>query len=167
MCSAAAAKSIDYDTGIFEHGTLLGTFTTSISADITGSLHQIDLSTGTLTKETSCVAGATCYDFSAGSIKVSLDGKTVFSDSLTGGVTIKTNGSASIEAVLAPESGLHSGTATASFSFSGKKITAGSENAVLNTTVIPEPGALFLLGSGLVGLWWIGREKLMSVKPNQ
>jgi PKD repeat protein len=151
--AVAGANSIDYDTGNFMSGKLTGSFSESINVDITGSLHEIDIQTGKLIKNTSgCPTGSTCYDFSSGSVSVMENGGKIFSDSLTGGITIKGNGVASVVAVLLNQSGISNGGAVATFNFSGGKITAGSENVTFQAVTVPEPTSLMMLGSGLIGL---------------
>lgn len=150
LCAAStmAANSVDFDTGAFKSGSLSGSFTTTLNVNITGSLHMIDIQTGTLVKTmTGCPTGSTCYDFSGGSVTV--DG-TLFKDALFGGITLRGNGDASISATLMPEKGVSGGTASASFDFSGLKLTSGSEDVAFNT--VSEPSPLVLLGSGVLGM---------------
>lgn len=150
----AAANSIDFSTGTFMSGSLSGSFSSSINVNIVGSLNTIDIITGSLIKTTmGCPAESMCFNFTGGSVKVSNGGGTEFFDSLSGGITIRENGSASIDAVLSPTTSVTTGTATASFDFNGGKVTSGSEDVSFIThNVVPEPGTMMLFGSGLVGL---------------
>jgi hypothetical protein len=160
LSSSAFAGSIDYDTGNFKSGKMTGSFSNKINIDIIGSLNEIDIRTGNLTKNMSgCPSGATCFDFTGGS--VSIDGGKVFKDAINGGITIKENGAASISATLATEAGVSSGVVSADFAFSGNKITAASANVVPNSTV-PEPTAFSLLGMGLVSFLGFRRMKTSS-----
>jgi len=156
------ANSIDYDTGNFSSGTMSGAFKqgSMLSVSITGSLHTINLTTGPLVLAMNgCPTGSTCFDFSSGSTTVSQNGSTVFTDQLVGGITIKSNGTASINASLMSEPGVAAGSATVSFDFNGMKITAGSENVAFNSSITPEPAALFLFGTGLLGTVYLWRKK--------
>jgi len=148
LSSPAFAGSIDYSTGNFESAKFTGSFSSSINIDIKGNLHEVDIDTGTLTKDTSgfCPSGATCFSFTGGS--VSVDGG-VFKDAINGGITMEGNGIGIVAATLVSTSGVSSGAVATTFVFSGKNITAGSENVALISSV-PEPTALSLLGMGLV-----------------
>ena len=67
LVPAARANSIDYSTGTFSSGALLGSFQGAINVNIVGSLNTIDIITGTLVKTTAgCPPGSTCFDFSNG-----------------------------------------------------------------------------------------------------
>lgn len=151
--------STDYDTGSFLSGTITGSFTTSLSVSIKGMDHSIDISTGTLVRSTTgCPPGSMCFSFTGGSVTV--DG-TVFKDSLSGGITIKTGGTGSINAILMPEMGVGSGSADASFVFKNGMITAGSENvSFTSAAAVPEPATLLLFGTGLIPLAWRMRKGL-------
>jgi hypothetical protein len=117
--TAALAKSITYDTGKFEHGSFTGSFTTSISATEVGSQDTIVIDTGTLTKlpMRDCKKGFSCYDFSGGSIKITHDGTTVFTDSLKGGVLEKGYDSLDIYATLLADAMVAQGTTVATLEF--------------------------------------------------
>lgn len=150
----AAGNSVDFSTGNFSSGSVSGSFSTALNVNIVGSLNTIDIITGSLiSTKVGCPPDSMCFNFTGGSVKVSNASGTEFSDSLSGGITIRENGSASIDAVLSPTMSVTTGTATASFGFSGTKITAGSEDVSFIThSVVPEPGSLSLLGMGLLSL---------------
>ena len=82
---------------------------------------------------------------------------TLFTDTLTNGMVTKSRDSAVITASLA---GLPPGAGTVKFNFllgPGTSLLAGS---VAGLRVVAEPGALALLGTGLIGLAGIARRKL-------
>ena len=155
----AWANSIDYDTGTFQSGTISGSFSTMINVSVTGSLHTIDIQTGQLVQTTSgCPTGSTCFDFTGGSVTV--DG-TLFKDALSGGITIRDDGAASISAILMPEPGVSSGTASASFVFDDGMLSSGSEDVAYNTAAVPEPSSGLLLSIGMLGLVVMGGKQLL------
>ena len=165
VCASTLAwgDSTDFDTGNFQSGVMAGQFKagSTLNVSITGSLHTIDLVTGPLVRVTQgCPVAAMCFDFSSGSTTVSANGTTVFTDQLVGGLTIKSNGSGSINADLMAEPGVAAGSATVSFDFTGMKITAGSENVAFNTTITPEPAGLMLFATGLLGCGALAKRKL-------
>jgi hypothetical protein len=150
----AFANSIDYDTGAFLSGTFAGTFTTSISFTDVGKSNTFMVSTGSLTLAASCTPGSTCYTFSSGSLAIVHDGVTIFSDSLSGGMTIKNGSIVALSATLTPAAGVAAGALVATFDFSGSKLVTGSGNATVMPAITPEPEAAALMGTGLACLVW-------------
>jgi len=163
--TAALASSINFSTGTFQSGTITGTFKTSISITETGinqgTLTTITINTGTLIKmaPSVCAPGFTCYDFNGGNVTVSLAGSTVFSDSLSGGLTMKANSFVGLTAALMSNSQVLGGTAVSTLDFKGQKILSGSSDVSLASPV-PEPSTLFSLAAGMIGLAGTMRRKL-------
>lgn len=148
----AHGSSVNFDTGVFQSGMLTGSFMTgsTINISIMGSLNTIDLKTGSLIQFTqNCPTTSTCFSFSSGQVMVMDKGKQEFFDHISGGITIKNDGSASIDATLVPHGSLKVGSATATFTFSGQKVSSGSEDVSFSTTTVPEPSTLSFIGLGL------------------
>jgi hypothetical protein len=92
-------------------------------------------------------------------------GVVVFTDSLSNGSIVKTDSGASISATLAPNKEAPAGgfvRMTVSYSFpvpTGSPLVGGTGIAA-SAAVIPEPGTLGLLGTGLIGLAGVMKRKL-------
>jgi PEP-CTERM motif len=174
MPMAAFADSIIFS----DSGTLnsAGTITPTSTASFTGSIANgssytlnvpltlfsdngattatagtVSLSTGTLTQ-----VGAGQFTFT-GTVTVTNSASAVlFTSSVAGGtITHQSNGSYSINGLLA-NGGLNSILGT---KISGSRLVSGNGNAVTGTSVVPEPGTLGLLGTGLIGIAGLIRRK--------
>ncbi len=149
--TVALANPIDFSSGTFSSGTISGTLGGGLDVSVVGSLATITFDTGALTTASACaIPGATCFDFSGGSVTVMVGAVTVFTDVLNGGLVAQTGNSVMMGAGLHPNTMVSNGDATDTFTFSGDNLEAGT--AGLTGVTMPEPDTLLLLGSGLLGL---------------
>lgn len=170
LVSFAAADSIDYagagslsDKTASEFGSpSLGKAwsVTTILVEIdntttgmveTGNLGLVTITTGTLT---GC---GTALCFTGGSLDIKAkNGSVIFDESFTDGTVLKLGTNTYFNATLS--NGGTTMIASLSGSFSSDSVVT------TRTSAVPESSSLFLLGSGLVGLWWLGREKLKEME---
>ncbi len=117
----------------------------------TAAAGTVVLNTGTLTQVSS-----NTYDFT-GTVTVENSSSAVlFTSSVTGGtITKQSNGSISINGLLASGGLVNSIGAK----INGGRSVVGGGNASTSTSVVPEPGTLGLLGTGLVGIAGLIRRK--------
>ena len=79
----------------------------------------------------------------------------LFQAGVGGGYVIDKDGVVTISAILVPEKGVvANGAASATFSLHGHKVLSGSDDVVVNPTLVPEASTLeeILLGFGVLGL---------------
>lgn len=149
--AVALANPIDFSSGTFSSGTISGTSGGGLDVSVVGSLATITLDTGALATASFCpIPGATCFDFSGGSVTVMVGAAMVFTDGLNGGLVAQTGNSVLMGAGLHPNTMVSNGNTTDTFTFSGGNLDAGT--AGLSGATMPEPATLLLLGSGLLGL---------------
>src|SRR5215469_2895480 len=164
--TAALAGSINLNSGNFVSGTITGNLTNPFSVNLVGS-------TNTFLVVGASISGScapTC-SFSGGTLEVIPNGSSIpiFTSALTNGtISTSTIGSpfnlviTTIAASLVPTALITSGSMsiTAVTTTSNINTLIGTVGTVRATTVIPEPGTLGLLGTGLIGLAGTARRKL-------
>jgi hypothetical protein len=142
-------------TGSITHG---GTFTLNVpltnftdNGVTTAAAGTVVLNTGTLSQVSS-----NTYDFT-GTVTVENSSNAVlFTSSVTGGtITKQSNGSISINGLLASGGLVNS----IGGKINGSRSVVGGGTASTSTSVVPEPGTLGLLGTGLVGIAGLIRRK--------
>lgn len=116
----------------------------------TGNLGLVTITTGTL----STCGTALC--FTGGSLDIKAkNGSVIFDESFTNGTLLKLGTNTYLNASLSNGGTTMIASTTGSF----------SSDSVVNTRGAPvsESGGLLLLGTGLVGLWWLARQKLLTL----
>ena len=164
-------QTVDFTTGRFEMGTVTrepsGNFAVSnFMVSVTGTLGTINISNIHLTPGCNTNGSGTCM-FSSGTVTVlDTSGATVFTDSLSNGMIIKTSNGATITATMLPNAMDPSGgvvSYTLSFApgpHATNSLIGGTGFATGSSGVIPEPGTLGLLGTGVIGLAGMMRRKI-------
>jgi len=164
--TAALANSIDFSTGTFTSGTITSNFHNPFSVEVVGSGGTITLDTSTL--NTHCAPATAVCTFTSGTVTVKNSaGVTVFTSSVTDGTISRVTppNEDSITANLVPGTcspiTCTSGSVTFHVDVRGGNLVAGSSATVVgSTSVIPEPGTLGMLGTGVLGLAGMMRRKL-------
>jgi len=165
-------QAIDFTTGQFSRGiatrNVSGGFTQpNFQVRVVGSLGDIGVSTAALGVGCNGNGGGMCT-FNTGMVTVRnpTTGAVIFTDSLDTGMIIKTSNGATITAHMLPNALDPSG-GVVSFTISFAPGPNPSDNLIGGTGfassaqgVIPEPSALLLLGTGVVGLGGLMRRKL-------
>ena len=164
--TAALANSIEFSTGSSATGTITSNLHSPINLSVSGNGITIAL-TNLVMSPTNCnPSGITCT-FNSGTLTVSEGGNVVFTSSLDDGLLTKVGSndltfSASLVPGTCSPTQCLSGTVTLSHLMkSGASITSGTGTVRGTTsTVVPEPGTLGLLGTGVIGLAGMMRRKL-------
>lgn len=119
---------------------------TTTGKDAMGQLGKVDITSGLLVKT------ATGFSFTGGDVKITDNaGVTLIDDVFSSGTITKLGGVTFLNATFA------GGGTTEIESQSG----VFSSNTIVGVT--PEVPSLFLMGTGLVGIWWLGRTKLIEI----
>jgi hypothetical protein len=158
--SLAHASSIDYaSSGSGKDVTVVGSPTAGSTWSVTDDLIAIGSQTGselgtvniTSGKLTSCATGL-C--FTGGSVVIKSEtGSMIFTGMFSTGTITQSGGQTFLNANL-----MNGGTTEIA-----SKSGTYSSNTIVSSAV-PEPDTLSMLGAGLVGLWWVGRQKLMTAR---
>ena len=168
--TAALAETIDFTTGLFQMGTVTrnpsGSFlSNNFAVSVTGTLATIDISVPTLGSGCDTNTLGMCM-FSSGTVTVkNTSGATIFTDSLSAGMIIKTSNGATITAtmnpnVLDPTGGVVSYTLSFARGPNASDNLIGGTGFASGNSVIPEPGSLGLLGTGMISLAGMVRRKV-------